>query len=128
MNKDLTILVVDDELTMRMIMRRILKQMGYENVIEEVDGGQALERLRFERVGLVISDWNLPRVSGLDLLKAIRADQTTAAIPVLMVTGEAKPDLVKKALEAGANHYIVKPFTARVFEHKVTQLLANLPG
>jgi two-component system chemotaxis response regulator CheY len=125
--KDLTVLVVDDEPTMRFIMRRILKQMGFDNVIEASDGAQAMKCLGSDHVGLVVADWNMPKVSGLELLKAIRADPAICDMPVLMVTGEAKADQVRQALNAGATQYIVKPFTAQVFEDRIGKIVKSLP-
>ena len=104
-------LVVDDFSTMRRIVRNLLKELGYANVDEAEDGAMALSKLRNESFDFVISDWNMPVMDGLDMLKTMRADAALAKLPVLMVTAEAKKENIIAAAQAGANGYVVKPFT-----------------
>lgn len=122
------ILVVDDEMMMRMIVRRILKQMGVEQVVEAPSGTQALARLRAEAFHSVVLDWSMPDLSGVEVLKAVRADAALRTIPVLMVTGESTKAKVEEAIGAGADAYIVKPFAAQVFETKMRALLRTRPS
>ncbi len=113
------VLVVDDFATMRKIVRNILKQIGFENIMEAEDGNAALRLVKSEPVGLVVTDWNMPNMTGLDLLKAIRQDPQTANLPVLMVTAEGLKENVMDAVKAGVNNYVVKPFTAEVLQEKL---------
>ncbi len=113
------VLVVDDFATMRKIVRTILKQIGFENIMEAEDGNAALRLVKSEPVGLVVTDWNMPNMTGLDLLKAIRQDPQTANLPVLMVTAEGLKENVMDAVKAGVNNYVVKPFTAEVLQEKL---------
>jgi two-component system chemotaxis response regulator CheY len=113
------VLVVDDFATMRKIVRNILKQIGFENIMEAEDGSAALRMIKSEPVGLVVTDWNMPNMTGLDLLKAIRKDPQIANLPVLMVTAEGLKDNVMDAVKAGVNNYVVKPFTAEVLQEKL---------
>ncbi|MBI2059468.1 MAG: response regulator [Nitrospirae bacterium] len=119
------ILVVDDFQPMRKIIRNLLKQIGYENVSEAVDGINALETLKAQTFDLVVSDWNMPRMTGLEMLKAIRADDQLRALPVLMVTAENEMEKVKDAIEAGVNYYIVKPFTAKTLLERLGQVFTK---
>ena len=116
------VLVVDDFSTMRRIVKNILKQIGYSDIEEAEDGNSALARLRQGGFGLVVSDWNMPNMTGLDLLKAIRADNALNNMPVLMVTAEAKKENVMDAIKAGVNNYVVKPFTADVLKDKIEKI------
>ena len=116
------ILVVDDFSTMRRIVKNILKQIGYTEIDEAEDGNGALAKLRQDKYDLIVSDWNMPNMTGLDLLKAIRADGALNGIPVLMVTAEAKKENVVEAIKAGVNNYIVKPFTAEVLREKIEKI------
>ena len=116
------VLVVDDFSTMRRIVKNILKQIGYSDIEEAEDGNSALARLRQGGFGLVVSDWNMPNMTGLDLLKAIRADNALNNMPVLMVTAEAKKENVMDAIKAGVNNYVVKPFTADVLKEKIEKI------
>src|SRR3989337_3336320 len=116
------VLVVDDFSTMRRIVKNILKQIGYSDIEEAEDGNIALAMLKQGGYGLVVSDWNMPNMTGLDLLKAIRADNTLSNMPVLMVTEEAKKENVLDAIKAGVNNYVVKPFTADVLKDKIEQI------
>ena len=113
------VLVVDDFATMRKIVRNILKQIGFEDITEAEDGSVALRLIKSESVGLVVSDWNMPNMSGLDLLKEIRKNPQTASLPVLMVTAEGLKENVMEAVKAGVNNYVVKPFTAEVLQEKI---------
>src|SRR5699024_12469022 len=115
-SKNIKILVVDDFPTMRRIIRNLLKDLGYENVDEAEDGAIALEKLRNGQFEFVVSDWNMPTMDGLELLKTIRNDETLAGMPVLMVTAEAKRDNIIAAAQAGAKSYVVKGLTARTLE------------
>ena len=119
------VLVVDDFSTMRRILKNILKQIGYSDIEEAEDGNSALVRLRQGGYGLVVSDWNMPNMTGLDLLKAIRADNALSNMPVLMVTAEAKKENVLDAIKAGVNNYVVKPFTADVLKDKIEKIFDN---
>ena len=119
-------LVVDDFSTMRRIVRNLLKELGYVTVEEAEDGAAALQRLRAERFDFVISDWNMPNVTGLELLKAIRADSSLQSIPVLMITAEARKENIIDAAQAGASGYIVKPFTAATLDEKLAKIFKNL--
>lgn len=119
------VLVVDDFSTMRRIVKNILKQIGYSDIEEAEDGNCALARLRQGGFGLVVSDWNMPNMTGLDLLKAIRADNALSNMPVLMVTAEAKKENVLDAIQAGVNNYVVKPFTADVLKEKIEKIFDN---
>jgi two-component system chemotaxis response regulator CheY len=119
-------LVVDDFSTMRRIVRNLLKELGYSNVDEAEDGAMALSKLKNETFDFVISDWNMPVMNGLDMLKSIRADATLAKLPVLMVTAEAKKENIIAAAQAGANGYVVKPFTAATLDEKLAKIFEKL--
>ena len=118
------VLIVDDMSTMRRIVRNSLKQLGFENMEEAEDGKGALAKLREGGFGLIVSDWNMPTMSGLELLKAIRQDDSLKAIPVLMVTAEAKKENILEAVQAGVNNYVVKPFTAATLKEKIDKIFA----
>ena len=126
MGKDLKILVVDDFATMRKVIRNLLKQVGYEDIVEAEDGVAALRILKAQKVDMVISDWNMPNMTGLELLKAVRADADLTKIPFLMVTAEALQDNVVEAVKSGVSNYIVKPFTAEVLNEKIAKILEKL--
>jgi two-component system chemotaxis response regulator CheY len=119
-------LVVDDFSTMRRIVRNLLKELGYSNVDEAEDGVMALNKLRGGDFEFVISDWNMPNMDGLTMLQTIRADPALAALPVLMVTAEAKKENIIAAAQAGANGYVVKPFTAATLDEKLTKIFEKL--
>ena len=121
-DKKMRILVVDDFNTMRRIVKNILKQLGFENVGEAENGQEALEVLKKEKFDFVITDWNMPVMTGLDLLKAIKADAALKDIPVMMVTAEAQQQNIVEAVKTGASNYIVKPFTAEVLEEKISKI------
>lgn len=116
------ILVVDDFSTMRRIITNVLKQLGYENIVEAEDGTKALDVLNREKIDFVITDWNMPNMSGLDLLKAIRADPERKDIPVLMVTAESLQENIMAAAQAGVNNYIIKPFDAKTLGEKIEKI------
>lgn len=120
-DKELKFLVVDDFSTMRRIVRNLLKELGFNNVEEAEDGVDALNKLQAGGYGFVISDWNMPNMDGLELLKTIRADGAMSALPVLMVTAEAKKENIIAAAQAGASGYVVKPFTAATLEEKLNK-------
>jgi two-component system, chemotaxis family, chemotaxis protein CheY len=126
MDKHIKILVVDDFATMRKVIRNLLKQVGYENIIEADDGSNALKILKSQKIDLVISDWNMPNMTGLELLKAVRSDEDLKSTPFLMVTAEALQDNVIAAVKAGVSNYIVKPFTAEVLNEKITKILDKI--
>jgi two-component system chemotaxis response regulator CheY len=119
------ILVVDDFSTMRRIIKNILKQLGYENVEEAENGADAYEMLEAEKFEFIITDWNMPIMDGLGLLKKIRTNPETKALPVLMVTAEAEKEKVVSAIQAGVNNYIVKPFTAEVLKEKMDKIFGE---
>ena len=119
-------LVVDDFSTMRRIVRNLLKELGYTNVDEAEDGAMALSKLKSEQFDFVISDWNMPVMDGLDMLKQIRADGALSKVPVLMVTAEAKKENIIAAAQAGANGYVVKPFTAATLDEKLCKIFEKL--
>jgi len=122
------VLVADDFATMRKIVRNILKQIGFDNIVEAEDGQMALQVLRNENIGLVVTDWNMPNMTGFELLQKIRTDPKTANLPVLMVTAEGLKDNVLAAVKAGVNNYVVKPFTAEVLQEKIEQIFKKLAG
>ena len=119
-------LVVDDFSTMRRILRTLLKDLGYNNVDEAEDGAIALAKLRDGSFDMVVCDWNMPNMDGLTLLNHIRAEPSIAKLPVLMVTAEAKKENIVAAAQAGANGYIVKPFTAATLDEKLTKIFEKL--
>jgi len=121
-NKDMRILVVDDFSTMRRIVKNILRQLGFNNVIEADDGTTALAKLQAEKVDFVITDWNMPKMSGLELLKAIRSSDTLKDVPVLMVTAEALQENIIAAIKAGVSNYVVKPFDAATISEKIEKI------
>jgi two-component system chemotaxis response regulator CheY len=119
------ILVVDDYQTMIRIIRNLLKQLGFEDVDDALDGTQALGKLRQRKYGLVISDWNMEPMTGYDLLKAVRADDALRETPFIMITAESKTDNVIAAKNAGVNSYIVKPFNAQTLKAKIDAVCAG---
>lgn len=119
---NMKILVVDDMSTMRRIIKNILKQLGFNNVDEAEHGQEALGKLKAEAYGFVICDWNMPVMTGIDLLRAIRGDERLKQIPVLMVTAEAQKNNLMEAIQAGVSNYIVKPFTAETLQDKINKI------
>ncbi|MFC3229457.1 chemotaxis response regulator CheY [Marinibaculum pumilum] len=124
-DKDMRVLIVDDYKTMLRIISNLLKQIGFNNVDEASDGASALQMLREADYGLVISDWNMEPMTGLQLLKEVRADDTLKATPFIMVTAESKTENVVAAKQAGVNNYIVKPFNAETLKRKLTAVLGD---
>jgi two-component system chemotaxis response regulator CheY len=120
-------LVVDDFATMRRIVRNLLKDLGFTNVDEAEDGVVALNKLKAEKFDFVVSDWNMPNMTGIDLLKSIRADGALKSLPVLMVTAEAKKENIIEAAQSGASGYIVKPFTAATLDEKLNKIFKTMP-
>ena len=118
MDKNINVLIVDDYRTMLRIIRNLLKQLEFNNVDEAVDGQEALAKLRAGNFGLVISDWNMAPMTGLDLLKEVRADQRLKEMPFIMITAESKTENVVAAKQAGVSNYIVKPFNAETLREK----------
>ncbi|SEQ67149.1 two-component system, chemotaxis family, response regulator CheY [Rosenbergiella nectarea] len=121
-DKSLNFLVVDDFTTMRRIVRNLLKELGFTNVDEAEDGQDALNKLQAGKFDFVISDWNMPNMDGLALLKTLRAEERFANLPILMVTAEAKKENIIAAAQAGASGYVVKPFTAAILEEKLNKI------
>ena len=124
MDLSVKILIVDDFATMRRIMKNILKQIGFTNIIEADDGTTALEELKKHTVDLIISDWNMPKMTGLELLKAVRGQEELKSLPFLMVTAEAQKQTVIDAVQAGVSNYVVKPFTAEAISEKLQKIFA----
>lgn len=118
------VLVVDDFATMRRIVKGVLKQLGFTNIIEAEDGTNAFKELKKERVGLIVSDWNMPNMTGLELLKEVRNDGDLKDIPFLMVTAEGQKENVVEAVQAGVSNYIVKPFTPETFSAKLEKVFS----
>ena len=127
LDKNMPILVVDDFSTMRRIVRTCLRQLGFENVTEAEDGSIALQKLKGSggQFSLIISDWNMPNMMGIDLLKAVRSDESFKKIPFVMVTAEAQQENVIEAAKAGVTNYIVKPFTADMLQQKLEAVFAK---
>ena len=125
-DKNISILIVDDFSTMRRIVRNLLREIGFTNFDEAEDGVQALQKLHGRPFDFVVSDWNMPNMQGIDLLRAIRADGQLRHIPVLMVTAEAKRENILEAAQAGVNGYIVKPFTAETLREKLDAIFKRL--
>jgi two-component system chemotaxis response regulator CheY len=123
MSADLRFLIVDDFSTMRRIVRNLLKEIGYANAEEAEDGAVALGMLKGSKFDFVVSDINMPNMNGFELLKSIKTDDALKAIPVLMVTAEAKKEDIVQAAQGGAAGYIVKPFTKATLEEKVQKIL-----
>lgn len=126
MDKNIKILVVDDFSTMRRIIKNLLKDLGFSNIQEADDGNTALPMLQQGDFDFVITDWNMPGMQGIDLLRAIRADASLKHLPVLMVTAEAKKEQIVAAAQAGVNGYVVKPFTAATLKEKLEKIFERL--
>lgn len=124
-DKSMNILIVDDYKTMLRIIRNLLKQIDFNNVEEATDGSEALSKLRSGSFGLVISDWNMSPMTGLQLLQEVRADSRLKATPFIMVTAESKAENVVVAKQAGVSNYIVKPFNAETLREKIEKVLGN---
>jgi two-component system chemotaxis response regulator CheY len=126
MDKNMSILVVDDFSTMRRIVKNLLAELGFNNISEADDGKTALPILEQGGIDFLVTDWNMPGMQGIDLLKAVRANPSLSALPVLMVTAEAKREQIMEAAQAGVNGYVVKPFTAETLKEKVDGVFARL--
>lgn len=126
MDKNMKILIVDDFSTMRRIIKNVLHELGFNNTDEADDGTTALPMLKAGSYDFLITDWNMPGMQGIDLLKALRADARLASLPVLLVTAEAKRDQIVKAAEAGVNGYIIKPFTPDTLREKIAKIFERV--
>lgn len=126
MDKNMKILIVDDFSTMRRIIKNLLRDLGFTNTHEADDGSTALPMLKSGDFDFLVTDWNMPGMSGIDLLKEVRADGKLAPLPVLMVTAEAKRDQIIEAAQAGVNGYVVKPFTAQVLKEKIDKIFERV--
>jgi len=126
LNKNMKVLVVDDFSTMRRIVKNLLRDLGFTNISEADDGSTALPMLQGGDFDFVVTDWNMPGMQGIDLLKAIRADASLSHIPVLLITAEAKKEQIVMAAQAGVNGYIVKPFTAATLKTKLDKIFERL--
>jgi two-component system chemotaxis response regulator CheY len=125
MDKSINVLIVDDYRSMLRIIQNLLKQLEFNNVDEAMDGEQALAKLRAGNFGLVLSDWNMAPMTGLDLLKEVRADQRLKNMPFIMITAESKTENVVAAKQAGVSNYIVKPFNAETLREKIEKVLVH---
>jgi two-component system chemotaxis response regulator CheY len=128
MDKNMNILIVDDFSTMRRIIKNLLRDLGFNNTTEADDGQTALPMLQTGKFDFLVTDWNMPGMDGLTLLKTIRADDNLKDMPVLMVTAEAKREQIVVAAQAGVNGYIVKPFTAITLKEKIDKIFERLSG
>ncbi len=124
-DKNMRILVIDDFQTMRRIVINLLRQLGFSNVVEADDGQTAWDKLETDNVQLIISDWNMPNMSGLELLKKVRASEKYKTVPFVMVTAEGKRENVIAAVQAGVSNYIVKPFNAATLKEKLTKVIGT---
>jgi two-component system, chemotaxis family, chemotaxis protein CheY len=121
-NSDMEVLIVDDASALRRIVRGLLKELGFKNMREADNGRLAMEELKKKKTDFVVCDWNMPVMTGLDLVKAIRADDELKSMPILMVTAEAKEENITKAVQAGLTNYIVKPFNAQTLQEKLNTI------
>lgn len=122
---NMKVLIVDDYKTMLRILRNLLRQLNFANVEEASDGAEALQKLKQDKYGLVISDWNMEPMTGIQLLRAVRSDETLKHLPFVMITAESKSENVIAAKEAGVSNYIVKPFNAETLKTKLTSVLGE---
>lgn len=120
------VLVVDDMSTMRRIVKNVLRQIGFSDIVEAENGQDALTKLKAGGFGLVVSDWNMPIMQGIDLLRAVRADANLKTLPFLMVTAEAQKENLIEAVQAGVSNYVVKPFTAEVLQGKLEKIFSTV--
>ncbi len=127
-NPNMKILIVDDFSTMRRIIKNLLRDLGYNNTAEADDGQTALPMLQKGGFDFLVTDWNMPGMTGIDLLKNVRADDNLASLPVLMVTAEAKREQIVEAAECGVNGYIIKPFTAATLKEKIDKIFERIDG
>ncbi len=128
MNKDIKILIVDDFSTMRRIIKNLLRDLGFTNTVEADDGVTALPILNAGGIDFLVTDWNMPGMQGIDLLRHVRADEKLSKLPVLMVTAEQKREQIIEAAQAGVNGYIVKPFTAATLKEKIDKIFERIDG
>jgi len=128
LDKNMKILVVDDFSTMRRIIKNLLRDLGFTNTQEADDGNTALPMLQAGNFDFLVTDWNMPGMQGIDLLKAVRADAKLKTMPVLMVTAESKREQIIEAAQAGVNGYIVKPFTAATLDEKLQKIFDRIDG
>ena len=128
MDKNMKILIVDDFSTMRRIIKNLLRDLGFNNTQEADDGTTALPILKQGNFDFLVTDWNMPGMTGIELLKAVRADPGLKGLPVLMVTAEQKKEQIVEAAQAGVNGYIVKPFTATTLKEKIDKIFERLEG
>jgi two-component system chemotaxis response regulator CheY len=126
LDKNMKILVVDDFSTMRRIIKNLLRDLGFNNTVEADDGSTALPMLQAGGIDFLVTDWNMPGMQGIDLLKAVRSDPKLQKLPVLMVTAESKRDQIVEAAQAGVNGYIVKPFTAATLREKIEKIFERV--
>lgn len=126
MNTDMKILIVDDFSTMRRIIKNLLRDLGFNNTHEADDGNTALPMLQSGSYDFLVTDWNMPGMTGIDLLRAVRSDENLSTLPVLLVTAESKKDQIVMAAEAGVNGYIVKPFNAATLEEKINKIFERI--
>ncbi|MDY6829997.1 MAG: chemotaxis response regulator CheY [Pseudomonadota bacterium] len=126
MDKNMKILIVDDFSTMRRIIKNLLRDLGFTNTEEADDGVPALAMLQKNNFDFLVTDWNMPGMTGIDLLRAVREDEKTARLPVLMVTAEAKREQIIEAAKAGVNGYVVKPFTAAALKEKIEKIFERV--
>ncbi len=126
LDKNMKILIVDDFSTMRRIIKNLLRDLGFTNTVEADDGSTALPILKSGNIDFLVTDWNMPGMTGIDLLKAVRADPKLCRLPVLMVTAEAKREQIIAAAQAGVNGYVVKPFTAAVLKEKIEKIFERI--
>jgi two-component system chemotaxis response regulator CheY len=128
LNPDMKILIVDDFSTMRRIIKNLLRDLGFTNTSEADDGQTALPMLQQGNFDFLITDWNMPGMEGIELLKRVRADDNLKSMPVLLVTAEAKKEQIVEAAQAGVNGYIVKPFTAGTLKEKIEKIFERIEG
>lgn len=126
MDKNMKILIVDDFSTMRRIIKNLLRDLGFNNTSEADDGNTALPMLQSGNFDFLVTDWNMPGMEGIDLLKAVRADEKLANLPVLLVTAEAKKEQIVEAAQAGVNGYVVKPFNAATLKEKIEKIFERI--
>ncbi len=126
MDKDMKILIVDDFSTMRRIIKNLLRDLGFNNTSEADDGNTALPMLQAGDFDFLVTDWNMPGMEGIDLLRAVRADEKLANLPVLLVTAEAKKEQIVEAAQAGVNGYVVKPFNAATLKEKIEKIFERI--
>ncbi|MEO1879632.1 MAG: chemotaxis response regulator CheY [Methylococcales bacterium] len=128
MDKNMKILIVDDFSTMRRIVKNLLRDLGFNNTVDADDGKTALPILESGGIDFLVTDWNMPGMTGIDLLKKVRANPDLVDLPVLMVTAEAKRDQIIMAVQAGVNGYVIKPFTAAILKEKIEKIFERIEG